>query len=96
VAATARVRTAEVLHTSEVLDRMLSSGTIEMGVYDAPRQVTEAATGQPSAELLHSRALAECCGAGLAMFLPEPVLAEQVANVRLPWSLAYQRWRVSV
>jgi len=68
----------------------------KMGVYDAPRQVTEAATGQPSAELLHSRALAECCGAGLVMFLPEPVLAEQVANVRLPWSLAYQRWRVSV
>jgi len=55
----------------------------KMGVYDAPRALIEAATGSAPRELFHSRALAECCGAGAAAFLAEPAVARRVARVRL-------------
>jgi Fe-S oxidoreductase len=55
----------------------------KMGVYDAPRAVIEAATGAAPVELLHSRALAECCGAGSITSLVEPEIARRVASVRL-------------
>jgi Fe-S oxidoreductase len=54
-----------------------------MGVYDAPRNLIEAATGAPAAELFHNRALAECCGAGSVMHLTNPGTALEVAKVRL-------------
>ena len=55
----------------------------KMGVYDAPRQLIEAACGSPPAELFHSRELAECCGAGSAMLLTDPETALKVARARL-------------
>lgn len=55
----------------------------KLGVYDAPRALIQAAAGSAPRELFHSRALAECCGAGAAAFLAEPGVARQVARVRL-------------
>lgn len=55
----------------------------KMGVYEAPRQLIEAASGSPPAEMFHSRELAECCGAGSAMMLTDPETALKVARVRL-------------
>ncbi|HNS50197.1 MAG TPA: (Fe-S)-binding protein [Anaerolineae bacterium] len=55
----------------------------KMGVYDAPRALIRAVTGSAPQELVHSGALAECCGAGAATFLVEPDVARRVAAVRL-------------
>ena len=55
----------------------------KMGVYDAPRALIRAVTGSAPREVVHNRALAECCGAGAATFLVEPDVARRVAAVRL-------------
>jgi Fe-S oxidoreductase len=53
------------------------------GVYDAPREVIAQVTGKEPRELFHSRGEAECCGAGSAMYITNPELAQKVAKRRV-------------
>ena len=55
----------------------------KMGIYDAPRNLIEAITGNPPIELFHSRGEAECCGAGSVMHLTNPAISIKVAQKRM-------------
>jgi len=55
----------------------------KMGVYDAPRNLIKAITGNPPAELFHNRGEAECCGSGSVMYLTNPDTAIKVARRRM-------------
>jgi Fe-S oxidoreductase len=54
-----------------------------MEVYDAPRNLIKAITGNPPKELFHSRGEAECCGAGSVMHLTNPDISIKVARKRM-------------
>ena len=55
----------------------------KMGVYDAPRDLIKAITGNPPIELFHNRGEAECCGAGSVMYLTNPDISIKVAQRRM-------------
>ncbi|TSA55041.1 MAG: (Fe-S)-binding protein, partial [Dehalococcoidia bacterium] len=55
----------------------------KMGVYDAPRDLIKAITGNPPVELFHNRGEAECCGAGSVMYLTNPDISIKVAKRRM-------------
>jgi fumarate reductase (CoM/CoB) subunit B len=55
----------------------------KMGVYEAPRNLIKAVSGQLPIELFHNKEQAECCGAGTAIFQVEPDVARKVASNRL-------------
>jgi len=55
----------------------------KMGVYDAPRDLIKAITGNPPIELFHSRGEAECCGAGCVMYLTNHDISIKVAHRRI-------------
>jgi Fe-S oxidoreductase len=52
-------------------------------IFDAPRRLIEAVTGQAPNELFHHKEKAECCGAGSVMLLTDPEIAVKVAHKRL-------------
>ena len=55
----------------------------KMSVYEPPRNLIEAATGQSPVELFHEKELAECCGAGAVTYLVEPEVSRKIARLRL-------------
>jgi heterodisulfide reductase subunit D len=53
------------------------------GIYDIPRTVIEACSGNAVVEFFHNKAEAECCGAGACVDMAYPKIAAGVAKKRM-------------
>ena len=93
----------EVLHITEVLERALDEGVLElknridariayhdpcelgrlMGVFEPPRKLIENLPGASLVELVYSRDLTQCCGAGGLMKATFPSIALKQGVVKL-------------